>query len=153
MKYFAKLFGITNGFPYYETYSAEVNTTQDLISNIPLLNKLFEFPESETGLNETYFNKLRVPQHCDDDYCGGVSRKDFIEYYQNHSTLMEELLVTDCEDDNASEVYAFNTDQELYNFLFVWLCDGSGNEELGNRDQLINHHNEYQQPFPEMIIF
>ena len=131
-KYFIKLNGVSNGDAMYTPFTAQVSSTQDILNNTALLNGLFEFPESEKEMNETYFNKLSVPQQCDDDNCHGVCRSDFVEYYTKHPTLLEELLSNSYDDAQNTEIYAFDSLADANKWLVkekwiepIYCCDAS----------------------------
>lgn len=125
LKYFVKLGGLSDGDLPYDIFVAPVASTQDMLKNTQLLNALFQFPHFESEMNETYFNKLSIPQHCDDDGCHGICRYDFIEYYSKHQTLLEELL-SDYDDSSSTEVYAFDTHEEAVK----WLTDAKPQDPI-----------------------
>ena|SRR3990167_2571226 len=117
-KIFLKLQGLNDGEPQYEVFPAQVSSTEDILNNTSLLNGLFEFPEDENQPNETYFNKLSVPQHCDDNECHGICRKDFVDYYTSHPTLLAELEDDDSFDDTENtEIYIFPSEEALLKHL------------------------------------
>lgn len=125
LKYFVKCNELSDGNSPHELFAAQIVTIYDVLSNVPLLNALFEFPESGKEMNERYFNKLSVPQHCDDDDCHGMCRDDFITYYVEHPTLFEELL-KEYDDSSSSEVYFFETLEAMTKWLIESRCVHNG---------------------------
>lgn len=138
MKYFVKLNGVNDSNKAYEIITASISSTEDMLKNIPLINHLFRFPENSLVLNEYYYNKLSIFQYCfngrsyfnsdsssDCDRCGnydtcdcyGMTRSDFIEYYTGHPTLLEELQSNEFEDPENAEIYVFNSQEEVKQWL------------------------------------
>lgn len=120
LKYFLILDGTCEGpqgVPEYGFVSAAVNSTQDMLNNIPLLNALFKFPEDSKITNGRFYQKLSAPQKEDLCYpeCG-ICRHDFIRYYTENPILFEELH-NEAEDCENQEVYIFDTFEEVRKFL------------------------------------
>lgn len=54
-KYFLKFSGLFDGSEEYSVLSAKVSTIQEFLRNTQLINTLFEFPDSDTQLNDCFF--------------------------------------------------------------------------------------------------
>lgn len=102
----------------FNLVKAQVSTTQDLLRNIPLLNSLFEFPESNEERNNRFFSSLSVHQYYDETLeDNGMSRRDFIRHYTQHPTLLEEL-----QHNNGNYLRVFDSSEEAQK----WVISATG---------------------------